>query len=208
MTRSSDWLSHEKSSTKQRIALLVQRYFALYDCAVTDRESNYNTQPNSRTMALNPHQKNKVDINSLSEEEQKLFRLYGKLPNKKDLFSKKLQERKYFDSGDYALSKAGKSDAGSLGGGLGREHPTPENIPHLSQVQSANGGTPTGNEPRGSISGAPELHPTGTSASRTSGSPVKESNLQRGLSVDEQDPEEIQNVAGAADEEKGMPIRQ
>lgn len=102
-------------------------------------------------MALNPHQKNKVDINvgaipkhssipattrqstpfsqltvaqALSEEEQKLFRLYGKLPNKKDLFSKKLQERKYFDSGDYALSKAGKSDAGDLGGGLGREHPT------------------------------------------------------------------------------------
>lgn len=61
---------------------------------------------------------------SLSEEEQKLFRLYGKLPNKKDLFSKKLQERKYFDSGDYALSKAGKSDTSTLGGGLGREHPT------------------------------------------------------------------------------------
>lgn len=37
---------------------------------------------------------------------------------------KKLQERKYFDSGDYALSKAGKSDASTLGGGLGREHPT------------------------------------------------------------------------------------
>jgi len=160
-------------------------------------------------MALNPHQKNKVDINSLSEEEQKLFRLYGKLPNKKDLFSKKLQERKYFDSGEYAMSKAGKSDPGSLGGGLGREHPTPENIPHLSQVQSANGGTPTGEGgPRGSISGAPELHPSSSSASRTSGSPVKESNLQRGQSVDEQDPEEIQKVAAAADGEKGMPIRQ
>lgn len=75
-------------------------------------------------MALNPHQKNKVDISSLTEEEQKLFRLYGKLPNKKDLFSKKLQERKYFDSGDYAMSKAGKGDSSSLGGGLGREHPT------------------------------------------------------------------------------------
>lgn len=33
------------------------------------------------------------------------------------------QERKYFDSGDYAMSKAGKSDAG-LVGGLGREHPS------------------------------------------------------------------------------------
>jgi hypothetical protein len=60
----------------------------------------------------------------LNEEEQKLFRLYGKLPNKKDLFTKKLSERKYFDSGDYALSKAGKADTSALGGGLGREHPT------------------------------------------------------------------------------------
>ena len=58
----------------------------------------------------------------LTEEEQKLFRLYGKLPNKKDLLKNKLSERKYFDSGDYAMSKAGKSDAGM--GGLGREHPS------------------------------------------------------------------------------------
>ncbi|KAK3080756.1 hypothetical protein LTR53_020512, partial [Teratosphaeriaceae sp. CCFEE 6253] len=50
----------------------------------------------------------------------KLFRLYGKLPNKKDLLQNKLKERKYFDSGDYAMSKAGKVDAG----GLGREHPS------------------------------------------------------------------------------------
>ncbi|KAK4496233.1 hypothetical protein PRZ48_012213 [Zasmidium cellare] len=164
-------------------------------------------------MALNPHQKNKVDISSLSEEEQKLFRLYGKLPNKKDLFSKKLQERKYFDSGDYALSKAGKSDGGDLGGGLGREHPTPENIPHLSQVQNASN-TPTvgsPNEQRNSISGAPPLHPAGTpGAGPTSGSPVKESTLQRGMSVDEQDNEDLQGIQkmAAEAEEKGMPIRQ
>lgn len=59
---------------------------------------------------MNPFQKNKVDINvsviyameqrgcsltpdeqSLNEEEQKLFRLYGKLPNKKDLLQNKLK---------------------------------------------------------------------------------------------------------------------
>lgn len=39
------------------------------------------------------------------------------------MLQKKLQERKYFDSGDYAMSKAGKSDAG-LVGGLGKEHPS------------------------------------------------------------------------------------
>ncbi|KAF2100827.1 hypothetical protein NA57DRAFT_8601, partial [Rhizodiscina lignyota] len=80
---------------------------------------------------MNPHQRNKIDINSLSPEEQRLFRLYGKLPNKTDLLQNKLKERKYFDSGDYALSKAGKaSDVGVTS--IGREHPSPENIPHSS----------------------------------------------------------------------------
>ncbi|KAL9092514.1 MAG: hypothetical protein Q9165_004318 [Trypethelium subeluteriae] len=140
-------------------------------------------------MALNPHQRNKVDVSSMTEEEQKLFRLYGKLPNKKDLLQNKLkvhhlasllplppppppvksspppphlnhlpkpppyhpiltlpphlpqgQERKYFDSGDYALSKAGKaSDVGVTS--IGREHPSPENIPHLTQQNSHPGST-------------------------------------------------------------------
>ncbi|KAI9706275.1 MAG: hypothetical protein M1820_004850 [Bogoriella megaspora] len=93
-------------------------------------------------MALNPHQRNKVDVNSLNEEEQKLFRLYGKLPNKKDLLQNKLkgQERKYFDSGDYALSKAGKaSDVGVTS--IGREHPSPETIPHLT-TQNSNSSNP------------------------------------------------------------------
>jgi len=77
-----------------------------------------------------PHQKNKVDISSLSEEEQKIFRLYGKLPSKRDILSNKLKERKYFDSGDYALSKAGKaSDVGVTT--IGSQHPLPENIPHV-----------------------------------------------------------------------------
>lgn len=90
-------------------------------------------------MALNPHQQNKVDISKLSPEEAKLFRLYGKLPNKKDLLQNKLKERKYFDSGDYALSKAGKaSDVGVTQ--VGREHPNPEKIPHIAPP------TPTGQQ--------------------------------------------------------------
>jgi hypothetical protein len=43
---------------------------------------------------------------------------------------KKKKERKYFDSGDYALSKAGKaSDVGVTN--IGSQHPLPENIPHI-----------------------------------------------------------------------------
>lgn len=67
----------------------------------------------------------------MSADEARLFRLYGKLPNKKDLLQNKLKERKYFDSGDYALSKAGKaSDVGVTQ--VGREHPNPDKIPHIA----------------------------------------------------------------------------
>ncbi|KAF2233803.1 Endosulfine-domain-containing protein [Viridothelium virens] len=118
-------------------------------------------------MALNPHQRNKVDVSSMTEEEQKLFRLYGKLPNKKDLLQNKLkgQERKYFDSGDYALSKAGKaSDVGVTS--IGREHPSPENIPHLTQQNSHPGnpgGVSTASNPNAAGLNSPAAAPTGTS---------------------------------------------
>ncbi|KAG9190508.1 Endosulfine-domain-containing protein [Alternaria panax] len=114
---------------------------------------------------MNPHQQNKVDINKMSEQEAKLFRLYGKLPNKKDLLQNKLKERKYFDSGDYALSKAGK--AGDVGvTQVGREHPNPEKIPHIAPP------TPTGQNGNGNGNG----HGNGSISGQgeSAGSPVKE----------------------------------
>lgn len=88
---------------------------------------------------------------SLSPEEQRLFRLYGKLPSRSDVFAKHLKERKYFDSGDYALSKAGKADSVDTGS-VGSEHPVPENIPHLTSPGplGSNGGV-------GSPKGVPGL---------------------------------------------------
>jgi len=102
---------------------------------------------------MNPHQQNKVDISTLSPDEQRLFRLYGKLPNKKDLLQNKLKERKYFDSGDYALSKAGKaSDIGVTA--IGREHPVPEKIPHIAPPASALNNSQNGSE-KGQSGGSP-----------------------------------------------------
>jgi hypothetical protein len=152
---------------------------------------------------------------SLTEEEQKLFRLYGKLPSKKDLVQRQLKERKYFDSGDYALSKAGKSD-NALVGGLGHAHPSPDTIPHLSQQVSNSGTAADGSHGRGSISsasgGGAGAALTPTVSHGQAGSPVKESLLQRGTSVDEQDSEEVARVAARAqqgvDETGGVPIRQ
>lgn len=150
-------------------------------------------------------------LQSLSPDEQRLLRLYGKMPNKKDVLQNKLkvgwphtfsyrsfpnvpsivQERKYFDSGDYALSKAGKaSDVGVTN--IGSQHPVPENIPHLTATSpgannpaAASNGTSTnsqGQQIPGSFSGHPG------SVGFQSRSPVKEASyLQRETSADESD---------------------
>ncbi|KAL7419554.1 hypothetical protein Q5752_005465 [Cryptotrichosporon argae] len=76
---------------------------------------------------MNPHKLNKVDISGLNEQEQKAFKLYGKMPAK-NLLSKMQKERKYFDSGDYMMSKAGVSPPQPLGTAI----PTPEGVPHAS----------------------------------------------------------------------------
>ncbi|KIW99962.1 uncharacterized protein Z518_10890 [Rhinocladiella mackenziei CBS 650.93] len=167
---------------------------------------------------MNPHQKNKIDISKLSADEQRLFRLYGKLPNKSDLLQNKLKERKYFDSGDYALSKAGKaSDTGVTT--IGTEHPKADEIPHMSPLKhtlsrtdsvsgavgpgvgvgiatSPDGQTmlPGAGMHRGGINGIPR----GGLPGATSRSPVKESSfLARSASADEQDATVVQE--GEAD---------
>lgn len=60
----------------------------------------------------------------MSPEEQRLYRMYGKIPSKSDMLNGKLRDRKYFDSGDYALSKAGHQSSV-----VGSKHPNPESIP-------------------------------------------------------------------------------
>ncbi|KIP03735.1 hypothetical protein PHLGIDRAFT_31657 [Phlebiopsis gigantea 11061_1 CR5-6] len=100
-----------------------------------------------------PAKRNKVDISSLTEEEQKLFRLYGKLPTHKNVLTKMAKDRKYFDSGDYALSKAGKAPQNTVGTTI----PSPENIPHATSP--------------------PVIHTLSVSPSNSATSPIKESPL-------------------------------
>jgi len=52
-----------------------------------------------------------VDLSKLSPQELKLYKLYGKLPKTNDILKGKLKDRKFFDSGDYAMSKARGSNA-------------------------------------------------------------------------------------------------
>jgi hypothetical protein len=127
-----------------------------------------------------------------------------------------LKDRKYFDSGDYAMSKAGKGD-GVDTGSVGSQHPVPENIPHLSSpVNSSNG-----------IGGVGLLHPHQHHPSMQAGSPVKESSfLNRETSAEDiergenKKPEDASAAAdsagdlsagdpstGLANSQDGIPIR-
>lgn len=47
-----------------------------------------------------------VDLSQLSPQELKLYKMYGRLPKTNDILRGKLKDRKFFDSGDYAMSKA------------------------------------------------------------------------------------------------------
>ncbi|KAG0328585.1 hypothetical protein BGZ99_005064 [Dissophora globulifera] len=71
----------------------------------------------------------------MAEQTAKLQSKYGSLP----IFSKGLlsNRRKYFDSGDYFLSKAGKDVV------VGSEHPQPENIPHSVPLNPVYGSIPS-----------------------------------------------------------------
>ncbi|KAJ9106438.1 hypothetical protein QFC21_001584 [Naganishia friedmannii] len=75
---------------------------------------------------MNPLMKNKVDVATMNEQEKQLFQKYGKLP-KKNVLTSMQKERKYFDSGDYAMHKAGVSSADAT---VGSAIATPERLPH------------------------------------------------------------------------------
>ncbi|RAO65349.1 uncharacterized protein BHQ10_001361 [Talaromyces amestolkiae] len=165
---------------------------------------------------MNPHQANKVDISSLSPDEQRLLRLYGKVPTKKDLLQNKLKERKYFDSGDYALSKAGKaSDVGVTS--IGSRHPVPENIPHLTATSpSANnpsngnnghiGGPGAASVTSQSIPGSISGHPGSIGFPQNRGSPVKEGSFVQRKSSLNHDSQNDENADEPAEEDRGRQV--
>jgi hypothetical protein len=83
-----------------------------------------------------------VDVSKLSPQEQKIYKLYGKLPTRQQILKNKLNtsERKFFDSGDYALNKAGfKDDVGT--GGVSNRHLTPGEILRINRGSVSSAGT-------------------------------------------------------------------
>ncbi|WFD34090.1 hypothetical protein MCUN1_000922 [Malassezia cuniculi] len=114
-----------------------------------------------------PQQRNKIDTSSLSEEERRMFQMYGRLPDRKDLLANKLKERKYFDSGDYALSKAGRAPGQTVGTTI----PNPDIVPHAVTGSSpTHPGVSSGLSPPSHAQASPISMPGGPRGHSHSGS--------------------------------------
>jgi len=110
-------------------------------------------------------------MKTMTEEEKKLFMLYGKLPTHKNVLTKVQKDRKYFDSGDYALSKAGVAPQSTVGTAI----PSPDTIPHAtppSNLNTSQSGIPTSSSGASGASTSPHTVPMGVSRSPTRESPL------------------------------------
>lgn len=71
-----------------------------------------------------------LDLSKLSPQELRVFKLYGKLPTTQQVLASRFQDKKYFDSGDYAMQK-------QLGGpksgiaGVSMRHPNAEKVKEM-----------------------------------------------------------------------------
>lgn len=78
-----------------------------------------------------------VDLSKLSPQEQRIYKMYGKLPTTQQILSSKFKDKKYFDSGDYAMQK-------QLGGdklaGVPLRHPNAEKVKEMATRNSISSG--------------------------------------------------------------------
>ncbi|KAI5959611.1 uncharacterized protein KGF55_005255 [Candida pseudojiufengensis] len=70
-----------------------------------------------------------IDLSKLSPQELKIYKMYGKLPTTSQILSSKFHDKKYFDSGDYAMQKQQKGGKGGYSSNLGGNNGISGQIP-------------------------------------------------------------------------------
>lgn len=84
-----------------------------------------------------------LDLSKLSPQEMKIYKMYGKLPTTNQILASKFQDKKYFDSGDYAMQKQLGNNNRAPQGGVPLNHPNAEKVKEIynrSSVSGSNGG--------------------------------------------------------------------
>ncbi|GBL51404.1 hypothetical_protein [Candidozyma auris] len=72
-----------------------------------------------------------IDLSKLSPQELRIYKMYGKLPTTQQILSSKIQDKKYFDSGDYAMQKQMGGPKSGLGGTIPMAHPNAEKVKEM-----------------------------------------------------------------------------
>ncbi|KIX00689.1 uncharacterized protein Z518_09754 [Rhinocladiella mackenziei CBS 650.93] len=67
----------------------------------------------------------------VTEHERRVYARFGSLPKQNILLRSQVKERKFFDSGDFAISQA-TNDSVTGHPQTGKQHPASNEIPHLS----------------------------------------------------------------------------
>lgn len=87
-----------------------------------------------------------LDLSKLSPQELKIYKMYGKLPTTQQILSSKIKDKKFFDSGDYAMQKQLGGDAARSRGisqGVPLRHPNAEKVKEIynrNSISSTNAG--------------------------------------------------------------------
>ncbi|CAK7910145.1 mRNA stability protein Igo2p [[Candida] anglica] len=84
-----------------------------------------------------PKNTQNLDLSKLSPQELRIYKMYGKLPTTQQILTNKFQDKKYFDSGDYAMQKQGGNKG--IPGGVPLKHPNAEKVKEMYNRSSISG---------------------------------------------------------------------
>lgn len=90
-----------------------------------------------------PKNTQNLDLDKLTPEELKIYKMYGKLPTRQQILSSKLKEKKYFDSGDYAMQKQLGAGKLSVPNAIPLRHPNAEKVKEIynrNSISASNAG--------------------------------------------------------------------
>lgn len=91
-----------------------------------------------------PPNSQNLDLDKLTPDELKIYKMYGKLPTRQQILSSKFKDKKYFDSGDYAMQKQlGENSKVNIPSNVPLRHPNAEKVKEIynrNSISASNAG--------------------------------------------------------------------
>lgn len=88
---------------------------------------------------LPPENREGIDLSKLTPQELRIYKMYGRLPTTQQILASKFQDKKYFDSGDYAMQKQLGGGSKTIPGSVPLRHPNAEKVKEIYTRNSISG---------------------------------------------------------------------